>query len=89
MKLSQEDIADIASADIPAEDVAMLEDGSGGDDKGANEKPAAAGPHKQRSLQKRLAPVIDPEPAASGKRSDILAAVTVKCQASPVIAEFQ
>ncbi|BDA49984.1 Chromodomain-helicase-DNA-binding protein 6 [Coccomyxa sp. Obi] len=64
MKLSQEDIADIASADIPAEDVAMLEDGSGADDKGVEDaKPATAAPCK---LLKRPAHVTDPEPAASG-----------------------
>ena len=69
MKLSQEDIADIASADIPAEDVVMLEDGSGGDDKGANEKSATAAPHKRRLQLNRPAPAL----AASGERSTFLA----------------
>lgn len=60
--MSQEDIAEIASADIPAEDVAMLEDGSGADDKAAEvEKPAAAS--KGRKLLKHAPPVTAPEEA--------------------------
>jgi hypothetical protein len=68
--LSQEDIAAIASADIPAEDVAMLEDGSGADDKAAVSETPAAAP-KRRLRLKRASPDIAPETAgAQDKKAD-------------------
>lgn len=60
--LSEADIADIASADIPAEDVAMLEGGSNGENAAEDQQPA---PAPRRRILKR-APAVDDARAASG-----------------------
>jgi len=54
--LSQADIADIASADIPAEDVAMLEGGSNDENAAEVQQPA---PGPRRRILKRSPPVDD------------------------------